>query len=65
VNALEQEIYLLSRLQHSNIVRYLGMEKTNDSINIFLEYVSGTVSTQIVAARWFSVVSVGQVREVP
>ena len=47
LNDTEKELTLLSssagtaRLMHQNIVRYLGMERTADSLCIFLEYVSG------------------------
>ncbi|CAM0903382.1 unnamed protein product [Alopecurus aequalis] len=38
---LGQEISLLSRLQHPNIVRYYGTETVDDRLYIYLEYVSG------------------------
>ncbi|KAK9668121.1 hypothetical protein RND81_13G036300 [Saponaria officinalis] len=38
---LGQEITLLSRLRHPNIVRYIGSETVDDKLYIFLEYVSG------------------------
>ncbi|XP_039025403.1 mitogen-activated protein kinase kinase kinase YODA-like [Hibiscus syriacus] len=38
---LMQEIALLSRLQHPNIVQYYGSEKVDDKLYIYLEYVSG------------------------
>ncbi|KAK3154850.1 hypothetical protein QOZ80_2BG0195860 [Eleusine coracana subsp. coracana] len=38
---LGQEILLLSRLQHPNIVRYYGSETVDDKLYIYLEYVSG------------------------
>lgn len=41
VRALENEVVVLKRLRHINIVRYLGTERTNESLNIFLEYVPG------------------------
>ena len=41
VRALENEVAVLKRLRHVNIVRYLGTERTLDSLNIFLEYVPG------------------------
>ncbi|KAK1361627.1 hypothetical protein POM88_046101 [Heracleum sosnowskyi] len=37
---LEQEIDLLSELEHENIVRYLGTEKTESNFYIFLELAS-------------------------
>ncbi|KAL5212674.1 hypothetical protein ABZP36_023521 [Zizania latifolia] len=36
-----QEILLLRRLQHPNIVRYYGSETVDDKLYIYLEYVSG------------------------
>jgi len=41
VSQLEKEIHLLQDLEHPNIVRYLGFERNDQFINIFLEYVSG------------------------
>ncbi|GMI75530.1 EMBRYO DEFECTIVE 71, MAP KINASE KINASE KINASE 4, YODA [Hibiscus trionum] len=38
---LMQEIALLSRLWHPNIVQYYGSEKVDDKLYIYLEYVSG------------------------
>uniref|UniRef100_A0A0D9VJ87 mitogen-activated protein kinase kinase kinase n=1 Tax=Leersia perrieri TaxID=77586 RepID=A0A0D9VJ87_9ORYZ len=38
---LGQEILLLNRLQHPNIVRYYGSEMVDDKLYIYLEYVSG------------------------
>uniref|UniRef100_A0A1D1XXW5 mitogen-activated protein kinase kinase kinase n=1 Tax=Anthurium amnicola TaxID=1678845 RepID=A0A1D1XXW5_9ARAE len=38
---LGQEISLLSRLRHSNIVQYYGSETLDDKLYIYLEYVSG------------------------
>ncbi|CAA7396713.1 unnamed protein product [Spirodela intermedia] len=38
---LSQEIALLSQLSHPNIVEYLGSELVEDSIAVYLEYVSG------------------------
>ncbi|CAM8986215.1 unnamed protein product [Rhodiola kirilowii] len=36
-----QEISLLSRLRHPNIVQYYGSESVDDKLYIYLEYVSG------------------------
>lgn len=41
VRSLEAEVSLLQDLNHPNIVRYLGTERTQDALNIFLEYVPG------------------------
>ncbi|DBA78684.1 hypothetical protein WJX77_001730 [Trebouxia sp. C0004] len=41
VAGLEDEVGLLKQLDHPNIVRYLGTEKTDETLNIFLEYVPG------------------------
>ncbi|XP_073064308.1 mitogen-activated protein kinase kinase kinase YODA-like [Primulina eburnea] len=38
---LGQEIVLLSRLKHPNIVQYYGSETVGDRLYIYLEYVSG------------------------
>ncbi|KAI4330899.1 hypothetical protein MLD38_029141 [Melastoma candidum] len=38
---LIQEINLLSQLQHPNIVQYYGSETVDDTLYIYLEYVSG------------------------
>ncbi|KZV41036.1 mitogen-activated protein kinase kinase kinase YODA-like [Dorcoceras hygrometricum] len=38
---LGQEIMLLSRLSHPNIVQYYGSESVDDKLYIYLEYVSG------------------------
>ncbi|CAK9237151.1 unnamed protein product [Sphagnum troendelagicum] len=37
---LQQEITLLSQLKHENIVQYLGTQRTEDKLDIFLELVS-------------------------
>ncbi|WCJ37804.1 mitogen-activated protein kinase kinase kinase 3 [Euphorbia peplus] len=38
---LNQEINLLSQLQHSNIVRYYGSELSDETLSVYLEFVSG------------------------
>ncbi|GAB4847771.1 hypothetical protein Ancab_026834 [Ancistrocladus abbreviatus] len=38
---LNQEINLLSHLKHKNIVRYYGSELGEDTLSVYLEYVSG------------------------
>ncbi|RKP02459.1 hypothetical protein CXG81DRAFT_10781, partial [Caulochytrium protostelioides] len=49
VDALHQEIALLEDLQHDNIVRYLGFEAGEKTINVFLEYVSGGSASSLLA----------------
>ncbi|KAI9677758.1 MAG: hypothetical protein M1829_002530 [Trizodia sp. TS-e1964] len=41
VAALDQEIDTMQHLDHNNIVQYLGCERGEYSISIFLEYISG------------------------
>ncbi|XP_061364474.1 mitogen-activated protein kinase kinase kinase YODA-like [Gastrolobium bilobum] len=38
---LMQEVHLLSRLRHPNIVQYYGSDTVDDKLYIYLEYVSG------------------------
>ncbi|TPX43001.1 hypothetical protein SeMB42_g04896 [Synchytrium endobioticum] len=48
-DALNREIELLKDLDHENIVRYLGFEITDTTLNLFLEYVSGGSVTSLVS----------------
>ncbi|KAH8692682.1 hypothetical protein BGW36DRAFT_302489 [Talaromyces proteolyticus] len=41
VAAMDQEIDTMQHLEHSNIVQYLGCERGELSISIYLEYISG------------------------
>ncbi|KAI4343221.1 hypothetical protein MLD38_027750 [Melastoma candidum] len=41
IKELEEEVKLLKNLSHPNIVRYLGTGREEESLNIFLEFVSG------------------------
>ncbi|KAI9877740.1 MAG: hypothetical protein M1830_002960 [Pleopsidium flavum] len=41
VAALDQEIDTMQHLEHPNIVQYLGCERKEYSISIYLEYISG------------------------
>lgn len=41
VAALDQEIDTMQHLEHRNIVQYLGCERKEFSISIYLEYISG------------------------
>lgn len=41
VESLMHEIELMQDLNHPNIVRYLGSERKEDTLNIFMEFVSG------------------------
>ena len=48
ISALEKEILLLRELSHPHIVQYYGMERTDNMLSIFLEYVpGGTIATMI------------------
>eukprot|EP00818_Percolomonas_sp_WS_P003273 CAMPEP_0117447286 /NCGR_PEP_ID=MMETSP0759-20121206/6791_1 /TAXON_ID=63605 /ORGANISM="Percolomonas cosmopolitus, Strain WS" /LENGTH=801 /DNA_ID=CAMNT_0005239605 /DNA_START=278 /DNA_END=2680 /DNA_ORIENTATION=+ len=41
LEALAEEINVMSQLNHEHIVRYLGMERTTDKIYIFLDFIPG------------------------
>lgn len=41
LRALENEIKLMRRLDHKNIVRYWGTERTDKTFTIFMEYIPG------------------------
>lgn len=41
IKALEAEVAVLQQLSHENIVQYHGTQRTEDNLNIFLEYVAG------------------------
>lgn len=41
VDALNAEIETLKDLDHENIVQYLGYERTDATLSIFLEYIPG------------------------
>eukprot|EP00798_Chlamydomonas_sp_ICE-L_P017482 gene17482-23788_t len=41
IMSLEKEVNLLKNLRMTNIVQYLGTSRTDDTLNIFLEFVSG------------------------
>ncbi|KAJ3062837.1 hypothetical protein HDU98_001316 [Podochytrium sp. JEL0797] len=62
-DALERELEVLQQLDHENIVRYLGFELKDGSLNVFLQYVSGgsiasllnkTGRLEDVVARYFT-----------
>lgn len=41
VQSLESEIAVLSKLSHPNIVKYIGTQRDDKNLYIFLEYISG------------------------
>jgi len=41
IRALESEVSVLKTLSHPNIVQYLGTERTEEHLNIFLEFTPG------------------------
>ncbi|CAM9521784.1 unnamed protein product, partial [Laminaria digitata] len=41
LKAAENEIGLLPRFRHPNVVRFLGIERVGEHLNIFLEYLDG------------------------
>jgi len=41
IGAMEHEVLMLRTLHHENIVRYMGTERSGDTLSIFLEYVPG------------------------
>lgn len=46
IKEIQEEVEILSRLQHKNIVRYLGTKKDDQHLLIFMEYVAGgTISS--------------------
>ena len=49
IKALEVEIEILSRLQHKNIVRYIGSSCEDEYFNIFLEYEGGGSIAKLIA----------------
>ena len=44
VKSLEKEIKLLQNMKHDRIVQYYATERTETSIRIFMEYMSGVSS---------------------
>jgi serine/threonine protein kinase len=49
VAALQKEIELMKDLSHPHIVRYLGSERVDDKLNIFLEYQASGSIAQLLA----------------
>lgn len=47
IKEIEDEIAVLSKLQHPNIVRYVGTERSKESLNILLEYAGGGSVTSL------------------
>ena len=66
IDALQQEIEVLSELKHKNIVRYLGSKKEKENLNIFLEFVPGfhsfSIKNQVseCICRWIYLISLGK-----
>lgn len=52
VASIQNEIDLLRGLSHRNIVRYLGTEKGDLQLNIFLEYAPGGSLRQQLNENW-------------
>ncbi|KNE54423.1 STE/STE11/BCK1 protein kinase [Allomyces macrogynus ATCC 38327] len=50
LEALQREIELLRDLSHPNIVHYLGFERAKNTLNVFLEYVSGGSVASLLAS---------------
>lgn len=54
VRSLRQEIQLMKDLDHPNIVRYLGTQHVDNTLNIFLEFVpGGSIATLLVKFQRF------------
>lgn len=51
VSQLMKEVDLLKTLTHPSIVKYEGMARTEDTLNIVLEYVLFTVGSQGIYAN--------------
>jgi len=47
IKEIQNEIELMKMLKHDNIVRYLGVEKTNKVLHIFMEFVPGSISSML------------------
>ncbi|KAL6063740.1 STE/STE11 protein kinase, variant 1 [Balamuthia mandrillaris] len=55
VLSLQKEIEILSKLKHKNIVRYLGSERVDTSLNIFMELIpGGTIASLLHKFHHFS-----------
>ena len=48
ISSFEQEINILSRLYHKNIIRYLGTNRTDENFHIFLDIcIGGSISKML------------------
>lgn len=48
ISSFEQEINILSRLNHKNIIRYLGTNRTDETFHIFLDIcIGGSISKML------------------
>ena len=55
LSAVAEEVEILSQLNHSNIVRFLGSQTTRECLLIFMEYISGgTISSLLIKYGSFS-----------
>lgn len=55
IHVLEREIRVMQKLDHPNTVKYLGAKRMSDTLNIYMEFVSGgTVASQIRSQGHFS-----------
>lgn len=55
IHVLEREIRVMQKLDHPNTVKYLGAKRMSDTLNIYMEYVSGgTVASQLRSQGHFS-----------
>ncbi|CAG9324713.1 unnamed protein product [Blepharisma stoltei] len=49
VKEIQEEVEILSQLKHKNIVQYLGTQRNDQFLNIFLEYIPGGSISSLLA----------------